>query len=35
MDMLALFGQFLVGVGVLLIGVAALWFVSVYPKDRR
>jgi hypothetical protein len=30
MEFLALLGQFLLGVGVLLLGVAALWFVTVY-----
>ena len=30
MDTLALLGQFLVGVGLLLVGGAAMWFVSVY-----
>jgi hypothetical protein len=30
LDTLALLGQFLVGVGVLLLGLAALWFVTIY-----
>jgi hypothetical protein len=34
MEQLAALGQFLGGVGFLLLGCAALWFVSVYkPKD--
>ena len=34
MEALALLGQFLVGVGLLLLGVAALWFVSVYSERK-
>ena len=35
MEILALLGQFLVGVGVVCFGIAAIWFVSVYAdKDK-
>jgi len=30
MGFLVVLGQFFIGLGVLLIGLAALWFVSVY-----
>ncbi len=32
MEQLALFGQFLVGVGLFFLGVGVLWFVSVYKE---
>ena len=35
MEILALLGQFLLGVGVLLLGVAALWFVTVYSEKNE
>ncbi len=35
MEVLALLGQFLLGVGVLLLGVAALWFVTVYSEKNK
>jgi hypothetical protein len=35
MGTLALLGQFFVGVGLLLLGVAALWFVSVYAEKKE
>lgn len=35
MEVLALLGQFLAGVGVLLGGAAAIWFVSVYDPNRE
>jgi hypothetical protein len=34
MAMLALLGQFFVGLGLLLLGLAALWFVSVYSSKK-
>jgi len=30
MGALAVLGQFFIGIGVMLLGVSALWFVSVY-----
>ena len=35
MDALAVLGQFFVGVGVLLLGVAALWMVSEYSEKKK
>jgi hypothetical protein len=35
MGALATLGQFLSGVGVLLIGCAAMWFVSVYSQKNE
>lgn len=35
MGNLAPFGQFLSGVGVLLLGCAAMWFVSVYSGKKE
>jgi len=35
MEFLALLGQFLLGVGVLLLGVSALWFVTVYSEKNK
>ena len=32
MEQLALLGQFLDGVGLLLLGVGVLWFVTVYNE---
>ncbi len=34
MASLAYLGQFLTGVGILLIGCAAMWFVSVYIDKK-
>jgi hypothetical protein len=34
MGALAVLGQFFLGVGVLLLGVAAAWFVSVYSTRK-
>ena len=34
MAYLAMLGQFFVGLGVLLFGLAALWFVSVYGSRK-
>jgi len=34
MGFLAILGQFFVGLGLLLIGLAALWFVSVYASKK-
>jgi hypothetical protein len=35
MEILALLGQFFVGVGLLLLGCAAIWFVSVYAEKNE
>jgi len=35
MEILALLGQFFVGVGLLLLGAAAIWFVSVYADKKE
>jgi hypothetical protein len=35
MEMLALLGQFFLGIGVLLLGVAALKFVTVYSEEKK
>lgn len=35
MGILALLGEFFVGLGLLLLGVAALWFVSVYAEKNK
>ena len=35
MATLALLGQFFVGVGILLIGCAAIWFVSIYQEREK
>ncbi len=35
MAFLGIFGLFLVGVGVLLIGCAAIWWVSIYDKQTK
>jgi hypothetical protein len=34
MGALAILGQFFVGIGILLLGLAALWFVSVYAEKK-
>jgi hypothetical protein len=34
MATLAVLGQFFIGVGLLLIGCAALWFVTVYAEKN-
>jgi hypothetical protein len=34
MGALVVLGQFFIGVGVLLLGVAAIWFVSVYSGRK-
>ncbi len=34
MHILAILGQFFVGVRVLLIGVAAIWFVTMYNEKQ-
>ena len=34
MGALAVLGQFFIGVGVMLLGVAAVWFVSVYSSKK-
>jgi hypothetical protein len=35
MGILALLGEFFVGLGLLLLGVAAIWFVSVYAEKNK
>jgi hypothetical protein len=35
MEFLASLGQFFVGVGLLLLGSAAIWFVSVYSEKKE
>jgi len=35
METLALLGQFLGGFGLFLLGIAAIWFVSVNTKKRE
>jgi len=35
MEMLALLGQFFIGVGLLLIGSAAIWFVTIYAEKNK
>jgi hypothetical protein len=32
---LALLGQFFVGIGLLLIGCAAIWFVTLYAEKNK
>lgn len=34
MESLEMLGQFFIGVGLLLLGCAALWFVAVYGEKR-
>jgi hypothetical protein len=34
MEFLAILGQFFVGLGLLLIGLATLWFVWVYASKK-
>ena len=35
MGQLVMVGQFLIGIGLLLLGVAAIWFVSVYSEKKK
>jgi hypothetical protein len=35
MEILALLGEFFVGVGVLCLGVAAIWFVTIYADTKK
>jgi hypothetical protein len=35
MEILAILGQFFIGVGVLLLGVAAIWFVTIYSEKNE
>ena len=35
MEVLALLGQFFIGVGLLLLGVSAIWFVSLYAEKNK
>lgn len=35
MEQLELLGEFLSGVGVLLLGCAAMWFVTVYQEKKK
>ncbi len=32
METLAILGQFFIGVGVMLLGVSAIWFVTIYDE---
>lgn len=34
METLAILGKFFVGVGIMLLGCAALWFVAVYSEKN-
>jgi hypothetical protein len=34
MGTLAVLGQFFIGIGILLLGVAAIWFVSIYSQKK-
>ncbi len=34
MEVLVMLGRFFIGVGVMLIGVAAIWFVSIYSDKK-
>lgn len=34
MDFLVILGEFFIGLGLLLLGVAAVWFVSVYAEKK-
>ena len=34
MGFLAILGQFFIGLGLLLLGLAALWFVAVYSDKK-
>lgn len=35
MEILALLGEFFVGIGVLLLGVGVIWFVSMYKEKHE
>jgi hypothetical protein len=35
MEFLAILGQFFIGVGLLLLGCAAIWLVSVYSEKKK
>jgi hypothetical protein len=35
MEVLAILGKFFVGVGLLLLGSAAIWFVAVYSEKKE
>jgi hypothetical protein len=35
MEFLAVLGQFFIGVGVLLLGTAAIWFVTIYSVKNE
>lgn len=34
MEVLALLGQFFMGVGIMLLGAAAIWFVTIYAEKQ-
>ena len=34
MEVLAPIGQFFIGLGIFFLGIAALWFVSVYGENN-
>jgi hypothetical protein len=35
MEFLAILGRFFIGVGVMLLGVAAIWFVAIYSEKKE
>jgi hypothetical protein len=35
MEVLVILGKFFVGLGVLLLGSAAIWFVSIYSEKHK
>jgi hypothetical protein len=35
MQVLAILGQFFIGLGVLLLGLAAIWFVAIYNEKKK
>jgi hypothetical protein len=34
MEFLAILGRFFIGVGVMLLGLAAIWFVAIYGEKK-
>jgi hypothetical protein len=35
MEILVILGEFFIGLGLLLLGLAAIWFVSVYAEKNN
>lgn len=35
MEVLAILGKFFIGVGVMLLGCAAIWFVIIYSEKNK